>query len=581
MKSKKIILIAIIIVLLLILIAGGAFVYFKTDLFKSNDELFYKYAFNLEQMKINNKNNKKITDSNSLKLTGDASINLQTNSANMTAVETLLNGLKLNYEYAQNLNTKQQQASASLNFKDKELANIKYLRDADTYGITIKDILTTYLSVENNNLKSLFSKLGVTDVSNIPDKIEFKDYDTKNLIDEETKNYIIEKYKDVIKQNISVDKFSKEQQNITIDGVEVKANKYNLTLSVQDMKNIVLEVLKALKDDDRTLNLVVEKTGLIASSMQASSGDTETLKNDLKDSIQESIDSITEETIENNDTIKISVYEKNGKTVKHEILLNDITIVSIEYTDNKINFIFNYNGTQLNMTITTQSDSNSNTTTIDGNMTIDDESIPFKFTETESDNNNVITDNVTIEFGIDESNTVKIVLNNNIELSENLEIEKLTNDNSVKINDMSAEEIASVMNTLSSRVSSMFENKINELTGEIANSGSSSTGSTNLGSSSTGNSIDNAMTQMNQQETEAFNSVFSAFEGQNVSASIVKTLITKVITNNQSTSNVVSINGISDITQLQSYITSIDTTKKYTVVMNKGSNGKINNITIQ
>ena len=42
-KSSKIILIMIILVLLLILLAGVAYVYFATDLFRGNKELFFKY----------------------------------------------------------------------------------------------------------------------------------------------------------------------------------------------------------------------------------------------------------------------------------------------------------------------------------------------------------------------------------------------------------------------------------------------------------------------------------------------------------------------------------------------------------
>lgn len=43
-KNKKIILILIIILVVLMLLTGLAFAYFSTDLFKSNKDLFFKYA---------------------------------------------------------------------------------------------------------------------------------------------------------------------------------------------------------------------------------------------------------------------------------------------------------------------------------------------------------------------------------------------------------------------------------------------------------------------------------------------------------------------------------------------------------
>lgn len=44
MKGKKILIIAIVLILILAAVGGGvAYAYFKTDLFKSDEQLFYEY----------------------------------------------------------------------------------------------------------------------------------------------------------------------------------------------------------------------------------------------------------------------------------------------------------------------------------------------------------------------------------------------------------------------------------------------------------------------------------------------------------------------------------------------------------
>ena len=48
----------------------------------------------------------------------------------------------------------------------------KYKQDGDLYGIQADILSPIYFAVENNNLQDLLLKLGATDVSGMPNRIE-------------------------------------------------------------------------------------------------------------------------------------------------------------------------------------------------------------------------------------------------------------------------------------------------------------------------------------------------------------------------------------------------------------------------
>ena len=565
MKGKKALLI-VIIILAVLLVTGGVFAYFKTDLFKSNEELFYKYFLAVDT-KIDNQYMNEIENANALKATGDLSINLQTNLSEMAITEAILNGAKLNYEFASDNQANKQQMDLTLNFKDQEIANAKYLRDNDVYGLYLKDVLTKYLTIENNNLKDLATKLGVEDVSTIPDKIEFS-LDSA-LIDEETKNYIIEKYEAVIKQNISEDKYLKEDTETTSNGTSIRCDKLIVSLTSQEIKNVIIELLKTLKDDDRTLDYIVEKVKTMYGQMLEEEIDKET----LKENIQEEIDTLSQESSTNNDTINISAYVNDKKVIKHEITQNDNVVLSLEYSDNKVQLNLKQEENEMLVILTNETSDNTVTTTIDGEITTEGTTIPLKMTETMLKNNNIITDNITLEVTLDENNTVKLISNNQIEMLDTVEIESFTSDNSAKINDMSSEEIILLMQQFSTRIESVIENKTQELIESLTSSGTDENTETN--------SVTNAINLMSTQELEAFNSIYETYAGVGKSSTQVKALIQIVITGNQTSENKVSINNISDATQLQTYLSSIDDTKTYSIMLSYDAEGRVNNITIQ
>ena len=129
------------------------------------------------------------------------------------------------------------QNDVTLNYNGKDIITLNILRNKDQYGLKIEEAYDKYVSVENNNLKALFQKIGM-DTTNIPDRIEMVDYYDLLNIDKDTLNHIEKTYSDIIKQNIPEESYSVEKDvTVKIDGADVKTNAYK-KCSSEGIRNI-------------------------------------------------------------------------------------------------------------------------------------------------------------------------------------------------------------------------------------------------------------------------------------------------------------------------------------------------------
>ena len=365
MKNKKLLIILIIIITILIISIGGfAFLFFCTDTFLSPKQLFFKYLaepvqtsekFDYDKLLSNFKSiseKSKISD-------GEISFELNTNIAEAEDLSKLLNSLKFNYNIRQIPKDNKLYYSFGASYDNKQITKLESLESNDSYGIKCTDLYDKYVYIENNNLKALAKKFKINP-SAVPDSIsKMNVYDLIN-IDKETRNKIKKQYLDVINKELDDKKFKKSKNVITsVNGENLKTTSYSLELSEAEILNLTISILETLKNDDTTLNLIIEKENILlgstASNLSDSSSDdisTSMLsKQDLQDAIQEYIDSFSslkEDAEKNSSTnkIKITVYKYKKHTAKIDFELSDkddYLLLSVEITksndsNNKITF---------------------------------------------------------------------------------------------------------------------------------------------------------------------------------------------------------------------------------------------------
>ncbi len=261
--KKKGILIAIIVLIVLLVLAGGAFayIYFATDLLKTDKELFAKYAVQMGDSEngfipsiLEEYGNKKSTTA----YENNGSISANTTITADTSADSTLQELSSVLEQANAANisfsgrvdnaNKKAEQNIVLNYSDTVNFPFNYKQDGDVYGLQADVISPNYIAFENNNLQEFAQKLGVTDVSSIPNKIEFKEIQSLKFTDEE-KTHILEQYVMPVFEGLADEKFTRAENT---DG----SITYTLSITNIELRNIEVQMLETLKNDTMMLNKI-------------------------------------------------------------------------------------------------------------------------------------------------------------------------------------------------------------------------------------------------------------------------------------------------------------------------------------
>ena len=79
---------------------------------------------------------------------------------------------------------------------------------------------------------------------------------------------------------------------------------------------------------------------------------------------------------------------------------------------------------------------------------------------------------------------------------------------------------------------------------------------------------------LSDQEKQIFNDQWKIYEGRDISASSVRTMVSAIITNNNSSDRKITVNGV-----LPTEMPTLDTTKNYSIALTYDAEGYVNGIT--
>lgn len=311
---KKWITIAIVAVVLVIIAIIGAIVVMNTDLFKSDKTLFWKYVGKEFESGIPQSTQlqdiEKMKEQSPYTIKGEVTATSTDEELNNTLAK-----IKLNIESETDKVNNYTHTNTKIGYANATIFNLDYANVDDIYALKSDEIVTVYLGIKNENLKVLFQKLGVTDTSSIPNKIEIKNYNEILKISDEEKAHINETYTNIIVNNIPEDSYSKQTESvIEKDGVSYNTTSYRLDLAGTEISNILVNVLNTLKTDSITLNLITTKAKMLELNDEYTT----------VDGINSAIDDMIEE-IQNTEFTDTSfvVYSYKGETIATEILFRN------------------------------------------------------------------------------------------------------------------------------------------------------------------------------------------------------------------------------------------------------------------
>lgn len=295
MKKKKILIISIITIILLLLITGAvlAVAYLTTDIFKTDEELFLKYFSQFTETVEEFKEldlAKYFDKQKNMPYENAGKLSVQVNIPNYEEKIKTINQLSINFNgKIDNSNSKKEQ-HFQINYAPTVKFPFDYKHTGDLYALASNIVANKYVAVRNDNLQDVLNKMGFEPIvtSQVPNKIEFKN-DTE--ISMESINNSFNKYYDILKTNLKESNFSK-----------IDNDKFVLTLTQDEVKTILLQILVQLKEEYGTINQEVEKQ------------------------IEDLITKIQEVATTNEEGIKIVLHQKQGVLSKIEINMNNIDI---------------------------------------------------------------------------------------------------------------------------------------------------------------------------------------------------------------------------------------------------------------
>lgn len=428
---KKKILLAILLIVLLG--AGIGYTCFATDMLKTKKQLFFSYLLSddltsdLKSEDLSKYLEKEKNTAFSNK--GEITANVKDNGESSDAYDLLSNG-KIKLEGKVDNSQKKAEQEITVALAQGINVPIKIRRDGETYGIQSRLLYDKYIAVKNENLKSLFEKLGMDNSNEIPNQI---DWENIQFTTEELQN-IKDKYSRVFYNSVDNDMFEKSK----VDG----QTKVTVNMTADQFVSIIEKMANELKNDEKLLNKLSDGTTV----------------DELKKQIDEFVNALKDVKHTDQDKMSISLYIKSRKLVKCEINTTDEngteTIATAEKEDNKLT-VKTFEANEMQNQISIAKDENTDATTYTINVVTQDlgegSNIQIKMGFKNLSKLDDVEESIeaTIEYGEDSNKSaMQINYNNTITFIQNAEIESFNSDNVVVLNDTSEDELNNLLETI-------------------------------------------------------------------------------------------------------------------------------------
>ena len=448
MKNKKAKWIVISVIILIVIIIG--IILWRSDVFKSPRQLFEKYAYQNAKLLPEYDYNEMIKQLDKIgeeKYETIGNITFSVNSQyanddnyNIKQVKEEIEKLKIDYNVKSIGKESKNTTDFIIKYDNNDLLRLKLLNNQDRYGIRYSDFYDKYLYIENNNLKQVAEKLGL-DSTYIPDKIESMSLYDLLYIDNNELERIIKEYSSIVNEVINNEKFSSEKDvEINYNNEKIKTNKYTLNLTNKDLLDLYIKILEKLKNDDATLDIIIDKINKIGFYYSTEKLD----KENLKIYMQEEIDKYTDYEIDE-ENFEINVYEYKNKTIRTELKLENqdiiINLLDTNKDSAKAEILFNTQyGNQQKITLNKKVSDNSKNYNIEI-MYYDGTTFDFDIESEQIKNtNNIYEVKNTFKLGNAQFN-ITINQEQKTDYNKDITIDDFDDENSVNLNNESSENI--------------------------------------------------------------------------------------------------------------------------------------------
>ncbi len=588
-KGNNVLIIVIIVVLLVALLAGGfIYIFFATDILKSDEKLFYKYLAQIvsEEDGFVEQNIEKLKDKKKQNpYENSGSLTIQTElPKDMEDLANEVNELTFKFSGKTDNVNKKTEKEFIVDYGNDVTFPVIYKHIDKTFGLQIKPIGSNkFIAIKNENLKEFLEKLNVTDTTNIPDEIDFSEIEKNIKFTKEEKEQLKEIYSPVLKEQLTKNNFTGMKKS---DGEE-----YVLQLNGEQIKNLIVKLLEATKQN----TLLIDKLNEYISQINEDNSDI-TLTTENVDNMISSINDVDGSEIQN---LKITLVQKNKKLNKIECEYGDnkLTVTKINEND-KLSYNVNLEikNTQTTTDEQDSTDDSDNDNSISYNTSVMSDMqlnlyMNIQYTGLQELNNVQEESQVGIALKEDDQNfKYEYNINNNVQFKDDVSIEEFDDKSTVILNNYNSRVLTNFMTQVLQRIVDVNKKQMQELgLEETENPILYSNPITILGimiyRSSQSVVNDNAVDNLAKSEAEAYNQQFSHYKGDKKRGTEVNALITYVISKNLENEDnkkiEIKLDGNTIVSKEdKSAKAQADTSKLYNVTMEKSEDGYITEIII-
>ena len=484
-KNRKIVVILIILLVLIILVVGGLLVYFTTDVFRGNKELFFKYMTQISDNEdgfIENNVKQYYEKKNTNSYTNEGNFTVSATDPTLTNIDNL-NNFNISFSgQTDNTNSKTQR-DVSINYSDSVTFPVIYRKIGNQIGLQTEYVGSKFINVETEKIDSLQGE-GSTTIQNINNTVtDIEQVKNISFSQEELTAYMN------IIQNIGEDKFSNVNDS--------NGTGYQLTLSGDELKDLLVQILEQLKNDEATLDKINGYIKEIRNSANITSSSIDRLIQNIQDSDELS-----------NESFSIIVYKNRGKTSKIVISLNEIKIdiqktTSDNTTQYDISIDLNYNNENLKIT---------------GKINYD----------------GLEGQNVKETYEVVLENDAKVYnykIENNVNFTDNVSVEDFTTDNSTVLTSYDQETVNNFLIAVEQRLTEVNAQQMQEL-GIAEDQNPLMHLIPSLGAYS---EIMNGLNepQVSEEDVTTFNQKFEVYQSTNLQGVTVRGLLSTIELNNE------------------------------------------------
>lgn len=525
-RKTRIAIITVAISLLVITIIGIlTFLYLETDAFKTNETLFTKYlAQNFEELD-NLKNNSNSTTKSLLenskytsKIDGQIEYieNKDTSDENKNSS---VNNIKLKINVQKDNQNKYKYYDMAIQNENEKLLGVEYIKTQGKQGIRLNGI-QQFVSTQNEE-NEILKEFNIKTIDKLTSSI---DIDSIISFSEEEKQTIKNNYMNILKSNISKDKYHKQSKAlITVNNKDIQTNAYYISMTLEEYNNLYVKMLQQLEKDE----ILLAKIDAIEEQLKEYNAE-ENLKDKIIEKINEKIKKIQDNNI-GNDEVKITVYENNGKTVRTSIengtdklALDFYNEASMKITQTKMEDVVKEKTIKIEKQ---KKDTQINTMIEYSNSEENQEKYNITLNYEETNQNNNIQKNVELLISNDK-NQANLKINDTINIVDEFENEITLNEDNVNIDELEDEQKSSISEILNENYKTQLSNvqsvaNINDYKRMLQNLGIIKNDAVKLPSEG----------EITDTERKRFNSQFEFFASENLTSNNITELL-NTATNN-------------------------------------------------